>query len=146
MSDKIPQAEAERLLKMLKHSLAAAITFPLKGETETFEVIGDNKKDAFVIHIYRGNKNKLKYNFGAQIKNKGILLLELHISPSNVHTNPDGEKIKGNHWHIYSEQYDRRFAYQAEKIESDKFVENTLAFLDRFQVLDKPEIHYQEEL
>lgn len=146
MSDKISQAEAERLLNMLKHSLTDAITFPLKGETETFEVIGDNKRDTFVVHIFRGNKNSLKYNFGAQIKNKSILLLELHINPSNVHTNPDGEKVKGNHWHIYSEQYGRRFAFQAENIESDKFVENTLAFLDRFHVLDNPEISYQEEL
>lgn len=146
MSDKISQAEAERLLKMLKHCLTDVITFPLKSETETFEVIGDNKNDVFVIRIYHGNRNSLKYNFGAQIKNKSILLLELHINPSNIHINPDGEKIKGNHWHIYSEQYDRRFAFRAEDIESDKFVENTLAFLDRFHVLDNPEINYQEEL
>ena len=77
---------------------------------------------------------------------KGILLLELHINPSNVHVNPDGTKIKGSHWHIYTERYGRTFAIKAEDIEDSKFVENTISFLNKFNVIKKPNILYQEEI
>ena len=102
---KITQAEAERLLSMAKRSLVAKVEFPLPEKDEEFDLIGDTKKDIFAVNIFRGKINAFKYNIGARIKKNGILLLELHINPSNVHINPDGKKITGNHWHIYSEEY-----------------------------------------
>ena len=41
-----------------------------------------------------------KVNIGARIKVNGVMLLELHLNPANVHQNPDGRKITGSHWHI----------------------------------------------
>lgn len=73
------------------------ISFPAKGESAEFNVAGDSKQDIFAINIFRGKINRLKYNIGARIVKNGILLLELHINPSNVHPNPDGEKITGSH-------------------------------------------------
>ena len=99
---KISQKEADRLLNMLKHSLVSEINFPSKGDSTEFHVVGDQKKDLFAINIFRGKINSLKYNMGARIIKNGILLLELHINPSNIHINPDGEKITGSHWHLYS--------------------------------------------
>lgn len=146
MSDRISQAEAERLLNLIKHTLVERITFPLKSETEDFEVAGDDMKDIFIVHIYHGRLNRLKSYYSARVKFKNILLLELHIGQTNVHHNPDGEKIVGNHWHIYTEQYDCKTAFPAENIISDEFIENTIKFLDKFNVLKKPDINFQEEL
>lgn len=145
-SNKISQEEAERLLEMLKRSLETQIAFPLKGNSTEFKVIGQNSKEVFAINIYRGKINRLKYNIGARIVKNGVLLLELHISPSNVHANPNGEKIIGNHWHIYSEQYGRTVAFPAENIVSEHFIENTINFLDKFNVIEKPNISFQSEL
>ncbi len=141
MSDvKLTQVEANRLLEMVKRSLITAINLPDRGETKEFDVIGDTKKDIFSINIYRAKINPFKCNIGARIKKNGILLLELHLNPSNVHLNPDGKKIIGSHWHIYTEKYDRSFAFPAEDIKSESFKENTMSFLIKFNVVDKPAI------
>lgn len=143
---KLTQDEAKELLEMLKNTLTAHINFPSKGESVEFDVQGKTKKDLFTIKICRGNINFTKYDTGARIKKNNILLLELHINTTKVHSNPDGSKIIGSHWHVYTEEYGRRFAFPAENIESDKFVENTIMFLDKFNVIQKPEISFQLEL
>lgn len=143
---KITQAEADRLLRMLKRTLISEISFPEKGESVEFQVAGDGKQDIFTVNIFRGKINRLKYNIGARIVKNGILLLELHINPSNVHPNPDGEKITGSHWHIYSEEYGRLWAFPAENIDSEVFIENTMLFLEKFNVIESPTINFQMEL
>lgn len=143
---KLTQDEAEQLLKMLKDALTNHIVFPEKGDSIEFDVQGTTKKDLFTIKIYRGSINKSKYDIGARIKKNNIHLLELHISENKVHYNPDGTKIIGSHWHVYSEEYGRKFAFPAENIESAKFVENTVMFLDEFHVIQKPEISFQLEI
>ena len=145
-SIKISQKEANELLDMLKHTLVSEINFPSKGESVEFNVVGDKKQDVFAINIFRGKINRLKYNIGARIIKNGILLLELHINPSTIHTNPDGEKITGSHWHIYIEEYGRLWAFPTEDFNSEHFVENTVAFLDKFNVIEKPKINFQLEL
>ena len=145
-SIKISQKEADELLDMLKHTLVSEINFPSKGNSIEFNVMGDKKQDVFAVNIFRGKINRLKYNIGARIIKNGILLLELHINPSNIHTNPDGEKIIGSHLHIYSEEYGRLWAFPTEDFNSEQFVENTVAFLDRFNVIEKPKINFQLEL
>ena len=145
-SIKISQEEADKLLGMLKYTLVSEIEFPQKRASTEFKVIGDKKQDIFVINLFRGNINRLKYNMGARIMKNGILLLELHMNPSNIHTNPDGEKITGSHWHIYSEEAGLLWAFPAEDLNSEQFVENTIIFLDKFNVIEKPEIRFQYEL
>lgn len=148
MSDtkKLTQQEAEDLINMLKKTLIEEITFPSKGNSIEFDVIGNTKRDLFTTRIYRGKINSLKYEISARIKKDGIMLMELHINPGKPHLNPDGEKIVGSHWHIYSEKYGRRQAFLADDIFSDYFVENTIMFMDKFNVIEKPSIHYQLEL
>ena len=143
---KLTQDEAKRLLDMTKRSLIAEMNFPTRGKTKEFDVIGDTKKDVFSINIYRGKINAFKYDMGARIKKNGIMLLQLHINPSNVHVNPNGQKITGSHWHIYTEQYGRTFAFPADDINCDEFVDNTISFLNRFNVIEKPEILFQLEI
>lgn len=141
MSDiKLTNNEAKKLLEMIKRSLIAEVKFPGCGGKIKFDVIGDTKKDLFSIDIYRGKINPLKYDMGALVKKNGTMLLQLHINPSNVHTNPDGQKIVGNHWHIYTENYGRAFAVPAENVLADKFVDNTIAFLTKFNVVEQPNV------
>lgn len=143
---KLTQTEAEALIEMVKRSLVAEINFPTRGIHVEFDVVGDSKQDAFAINIYRAKIQPCKYNLSARIKKKGILLLELHINPTTVHLNPNGEKIKGSHWHIYHEEYGRSVAFPADDIEADRFVDNTIDFLIKFNVVERPNILYQEEL
>lgn len=142
----LSQTEADRLLNMLKRSLVSKVNFPLKREDVEFNVIGEEKQDVFAINIFRGKLNHLRYNIGARIIKNDVMLLELHINPSNAHINPDGEKIKGSHWHIYREGYGRLWAFPAEDINSELFIENTITFLNRFHVIEQPAIHQQIEL
>ncbi len=144
--EKITQSEAERLLNMLKKTLIAAISLPERSKATSFDAKGETITDLFTIKIYRGKINKEKYEIGARIKYKGLLLLELHINPGNVHINPDGTKITGSHWHIYTEEYGLKMAYPAEDLNSNSFVENTLLFFDRFNLIEKPMVLYQTEL
>lgn len=143
---RLTQEEAEHLLSMLKKSLADEIAFPEKGASIEFDVVGSEKKDLFATRIYRGRINSTKYEIGARIKKDGIMLLELHVNPNKTHVNPDGEKLTGSHWHIYTEEYGRKQAFPAEDIQSDHFVENTLLFMERFNIIEKPSINYQLEL
>lgn len=143
---KLTNEEARRLLDMTKRSLTDGLAFPNRGDEKEFDVAGNTKKDVFTIKIYRGKIQPLKYNIGARIKKNGILLLELHINPSTVHPNPDGKMIRGSHWHVYTEEYGRAYAFPAEDIQSDDFINNTIAFLTRFNVVEKPNITYQLEL
>jgi hypothetical protein len=100
----------------------------------------------FATRIYRGNINSQKYEIGARIKKDGIMLLELHINPGKTHINPDGEKIVGSHWHIYTEEYGRKKAFLAEDIQSQNFVENTILFMKKFNIIERPSINFQLEL
>lgn len=143
---KMTNNEAKRLLEMLKYSLVAEIRFPARGHEEEFDVVGDAKSDVFSVNIFRGRINSEKYNIGARIKKNGTMLLELHINRNGVHKNPDGNKLVGNHWHIYSEEYGRTQAFPADDIEDDAFVDNTLIFLEKFNVVDPPEVLFQLEL
>ena len=143
---KLTQQEADEMISMLKHTLEDVVNFPERGKNTYFQVEGTTKRDKFTIQICRGSINRLKYNIGARINISGISLLELHINPSNKHTNPDGTTILGSHWHIYSEKYGRAFAIEAEDIQSDQFIENTLLLLQRFNVVECPDIHMQIEL
>lgn len=144
MSVKLTDAEARKLLEMTKRSLLKELHLPEKDHaSKEFKVEGETKKDLFIIRIFRGNIRSNKFNIGARIKVNDILLLELHINPTAVHQNPDGEKITTSHWHIYTEQYGRAYAVSAEDIESDDFVDNTIMFLNKFNVIEQPKITYQ---
>ena len=75
MSEKITQAEADKLLNMLKHSLINEIIFPEKGNSTEFNVRGSSTKDIFAIKIYRGRINHNKYEIGARIIKNNVMLL-----------------------------------------------------------------------
>lgn len=142
--DKLSQAEAERLINMLKRSAKDAIVFPQKGCLREFNVIGDTKKDIFIVNIYRGKINVSKCNFGGRLRNTGQMLLELHLNETGVHQNPDGTKVKGSHMHIYSEEHGRSVAIEF-NLESENLVDNCIRFMERFNIIKMPNIIHQVE-
>lgn len=143
---KLTQEEANRLLDMLKVTLSKEINLPAKNKAIEFDVQGDTKRDIFTIKIHYSKIRHGKYTLGARIKYNSVLLLELHTNPGNPHLNPDGTLIIGPHWHIYREGYDRKFAFLAEDVNSDDFVENTLLFFKKFNLIEPPIIYHQLEL
>lgn len=143
---KLTNDEAIKIFKMLKASLAKTINFPSKGKGEEFQVIGDTPKDIFIIKIFRGKINANKYNLGARIKKDGIVILELHINPSNIHINPDGSKITGSHWHVYSEEHGLHTAIPSAELNDEEFVNNSISFFKKFNIIKMPEVHFQLEL
>ncbi len=143
MAKKYERAEIERLLSILKKTLTDSITLPEKGKRVEFEVEAKTTKEKFRISIYKGSVNRDKYDYNALLIIDSIPLLQLHINPSNRHQNPDGTIILGNHWHIYNEEYGRKIAFEAADVTSDDFVEVTLCFLERFNVIEKPQVFHQ---
>lgn len=146
MNNQLSQAEADAMLVMLKHTLEKSFELPKQRESKTFKVQGIQTHFVFDISVFRGKINKNKLQLNALISLNNILLLSLHLNPTNRHINPDGELVNGSHWHIYKEGYGTSFAYPATDIKDDDFVHNTLLFLDRFNVISPPAITEQESL
>lgn len=105
----LTQREADHLIRMRKAFVSTYnISIP-SGTDQTHELIGDDKREQFLLDIWRGSLrlSKLKYqNRGRNV----IVLLRLDIDGS-PHTNPDGTKIDGSHLHVFREGYEDKWAY-----------------------------------
>lgn len=141
----LTQKDVERLLSLLKETVLRDFQFPNNGGKEHCEVNSIRTKDKFIISVYRGKYNPRKYDYTARVKGEEVILM-LHITPSGIHPNPGYEIIKGSHWHVYSPLYGLSVAYPAEDINDEEFVENTIKFLDRFNVIKKPNVIYNTRL
>lgn len=142
----IKQKDIERLLDLIKEALTDYIMFPEKGRREEFDVKAHEGDEIFSVSIYRGKVDRYKYNFSARIDVMNEPILELHIGARNRHMNPDGTIIEGNHWHIYSEEYGRGIAFPADELEDEQFVDNTIEYLKKFNVVNYGTINYQFEI
>lgn len=71
--EKLTDAEARRLIAMLKRALIEAIDFPDRGKKAEFDVVGDTKKDLFTVSIFRGKIQSKKYSIGAGSKRMASL-------------------------------------------------------------------------
>lgn len=108
---------------------------------EACAVLGDDG-EKFTIAVFKGAINADRHSMSARITRLGVPLLRLCVNGS-THTNPDGERISGTHWHIYKEGEDDWNAQTAD-IESPDFVNDTIRLLDRFNVIRRPD--FQEKL
>lgn len=136
--------EARRLIEMLKCSTVEAIAFPSLGKKREFEVLGDTRRDIFIVYIFRGTVEVRKCNISGRTKD-GTQLMELHLSPTTIHLNPDGTKISGSHLHIYTQEYGRRYAVPFD-LEDRSIVENCIVFMNKFNIIKRPEILHAEPL
>jgi len=98
------QAEADALIKMEKHRINdERNSFPFGGESLTLPLQSPDKREGFLLDIYRGAKDlaKIRYqNRARQI----IILVRLEIK-GPPHRNPDEEEIPCPHLHLYREGF-----------------------------------------
>lgn len=138
----LSQEEAERLIMAVKNTVEDEFRMPAAGEHNAqFHVKADDNED-FTIAVYQGTLNINRHSMSARVTRLGVPLMRLCVNGS-THTNPDGTRIPGTHWHVYKEGYDDFVAYPA-TLESDGFVDATIALLDKFNVIKRPV--FQESL
>lgn len=140
------QEEADKLISILKESLSEEFSFPNQNVKSNFEVISTDGEHLFKIDIYQCLSNTAKINHTAIIKKDGVVLLELHIGETQRHKNPDGKYIYGSHWHIYTEKHGRQFAIPAEIEDCNNFTENLSKFFDKFNLIKRPNIFFQQTI
>ena len=105
----LTQAEADTLIAMRKSFINPVTVSIPPGIDQTHELMGDDNREQFLLDLWRGTirLSKLKFqNRGRKV----IVLVRLDINGS-PHTNPDGAKITGTHFHLYREGFEDKWAY-----------------------------------
>lgn len=146
MAELLTDAEARRMLELIKEALSPKAITLGKGEKACFEADSTTSQDRFRIQINRGTRNERKVEIVALPKGIPQTILELHLHPNQPHRNPDGTLIVGSHWHVYSERFGRRQAYPALDLETDSFVDGTMEFFRRFHLVRHPVIRQYDPL
>lgn len=111
----LTQSEADALIAMGKTFLNPVMISIPPGTDQTHELIGDDKRERFLLDLWRGTLrlSKLKYQTRGR---KVIVLVRLDIDGA-PHTNPDGTKLIGPHIHLYREGYEDKWAHPIDPTE-----------------------------
>jgi len=122
----LTQTEADALIAMRK-TFVCPVTISMNlGTDQTHELIGDDKREQFLLDLWRGTLrlSKIKYQTRGR---KVIVLVRLDIDGA-PHTNPDGIKINGTHIHLYREGYEDKWAapVDPEKFRNPSDIQQTL--------------------
>ncbi len=143
----LTQAEADKLIQMLKKTVEEQILFPIEKGGVSFHVIGERRGDEFIINIDRKGKMAEKCTYQGRVQQSNQVLMRLDIDPNGRHTNPepDGRLIIGNHLHIYCEEHDMKFAIPFDP-EDKGLYELCYTFFEKFHIIEPPEVFYQETI
>jgi len=145
MAVRLTQKEANMLIDMLKRTVEKEIFFPhSKGRVE-FDVVGDRREDIFAINISRKGINVGGASYQGKVRTSGIILMRLDVNPTAVHLNPDGEKIKGTHLHMYTEEQEMAFAIPFD-VENKNLYQLCYSFFERFNIVEPPNVTQQTEM
>jgi hypothetical protein len=109
------KTEVEELLKVLKYPKNKTTYSKIYQELTSFA--SSIKEDLMVydidydleykLHIYRGKYEQSRFSISIRFKENNKHLLRLDVNPSNIHENPDGSKITGSHYHLYSNNFEK---------------------------------------
>lgn len=80
----------------------------LFGRIDVDESIIDTEDITYVLSIFRGKRKAERFTISLRLKDYHDHIVRVDINPSNRHVNPDGSVVTGSHFHIYSNQYDKR--------------------------------------
>lgn len=147
MAGVLTQAEADALISMLKHTVEAVIDMPPQKGGVSFTVVGERRNDEFTVNIDRKGKAAEKCTYQGRVQQSNQVLLRLDIDPSGKHTNPgpDAEVIHGNHLHIYSENFEMKYAIPFDI--GDKDLHNLCyTFFEKFHIVEYPIVYYQQTM
>lgn len=131
--------EAKQLIDMLKKTVQENIEFPSGKGRINFDVIGNRRSDEFIINIDRKGIAAEKCTYQGRIKKNNEVLLRLDIDPTGKHTNPDGEVIRGNHVHVYTEDYGISYVIPFD-INNRNLYDLCFEFFQRFNIVEPPEV------
>lgn len=147
MAGMLTQAEADKLIEMLKRTVEKSIAFPYQKGGTSFVVVGKRREDEFVVNIDRKGKEAEKCTYQGRVHQSNQVLMRLDIDPNGRHTNPgpEGEVIHGNHLHIYSEDYEMKFAIPFD-IQDKGLYELCYTFFEKFHIIEPPEVFEQQTL
>lgn len=104
----LTQTEADTLIALSKTFIETKTVSIPSGCDQTYELISDDKKERFLIDLWRGTIRLSKLKFQTRGR-KVIVLVRLDIDGA-PHTNPDVTRLEGTHLHIYREGYEDRWA------------------------------------
>lgn len=140
----LTQAEADKLIAMLKRTVEERIEFPHKKGGVSFLVVGEHRNDEFIINIDRKGKSSEKCTYQGRVRQSNQVLMRLDIDPNGRHTNPppDSLVITGNHLHIYSEEHDMKYAIPFD-IEGKDLYELCYTFFVKFNIMEPPAVFCQ---
>ena len=99
----LTQAEADELMSMEKHRLSDdAVPYPAPGRNVTIELRSTDKREEFLLDVWRSDKNPRRARFQIRAKRAKILArIDLGGQPhSNREDEPD---IPAPHLHLYRE-------------------------------------------
>ncbi len=142
MSIRLTQKEADKLIAMLKRTVEKEVSFPQKKGRVEFDVTGDRRDDIFVVNISRKGINASGASYQGRSRTRGHLLMRLDINPTQVHRNPDGEKITGTHLHVYTEEHGMDMATPFDIGNNDLYQLCTL-FFEKFNIIEQPVLAHQ---
>ena len=110
----ISQAEADALLLMEKHRVDdEEREYPITGGRLIVPLSSPDKREEFVLDIYRGRISLEKQTFQNRARQM-IVLARLDVGGS-PHRNPDGEEIGCPHLHLYREDYGDKWAHAVDE-------------------------------
>jgi Family of unknown function (DUF6978) len=110
----LTQDEANVLIKMEKHrEKEEKHKFPDLGGKLEIPLTSSDKRENFLLNIYRGEINLKKVSYHNRAR-RVVILVRLDISGS-PHRNPDNQVIECPHLHIYRENFGDKWAYPIPK-------------------------------
>jgi hypothetical protein len=93
----------------MSKTFASPVTISLRpGINQTHELIGADPRERFLLDLWRGTIKLSKYRF--QTRGRQVIVLVRLCVNGAPHTNPDGSRITGTHFHRYRERYEDRWA------------------------------------
>jgi hypothetical protein len=105
----LTQAEADALIAMGKSFADSPTIAMMPGTDQTHELVGDDKRERFLLDLWRGTLRLSKVRYQTRGR-KVFVLVRLDIDGS-PHSNPDGTRLDKTHLHVYREGYEDRWAY-----------------------------------
>ena len=105
----LTETEANALIAMRKTFVNPSVISLLAGSDQTHELLGDDKRERFLLDLWRGTMRLSKLKF--QTRGRTVIVLVRLDIDGAPHTNPDGAEMKCPHLHLYREGYEDKWAY-----------------------------------
>ena len=105
----LTQVEADSLLGMDKRRVDdERWDFPSFGRSMSIPLVSTDRREHFLLDLYRGKINLSKGSY--QNRGRQVVILARLDFGGPPHRNPDGNELGPNHLHIYREGYGDKWA------------------------------------